>query len=386
MIVRRAFKYRLELTEEQQMLCERFAGARRWMFNYGLEQRQEFYDLTGGTLSYFDQNRYLTYLKEQEETQWLRDIHSQVLQQSLKDVSRAYENFFRRVKAGEKPGHPRFKKKGTRDRFRYPQGVKVEGNMVFLPRIGKVKFRKTRDIQGTVKETTIIQEGSHWYVSFSCEWEIQAPVVVPIAEEKAVGIDLGVAAFATLACGTKNVQVTVVNPRPLKRLLTKLQSLSRRLSKKVKGSKNYQKAKQKLSRLHAKIRNFRHNFVHQLSAEMIKTHDIFCIESLDISKLLQNNTRALARSISDAGWRIFLNCLKYKAEAQGKHVVEAGKYFPSTQLCSRCDHRQKMELSTREYHCANCGLDIGRDYNSAIRLKTAGMSVLNACGATNGLL
>lgn len=114
---------------------------------------------------------------------------------------------------------------------------------------------------------------------------------------------------------------------------------------------------------------------------MIKTHDIFCIESLDISNLLKDGSRGLSRAISDAGWRSFLHCLKYKAEECGKHLVEAGKYFASSQICSSCSAQQKMPLSEREYHCLGCGLRIGRDYNSAIVLKAAGMSVLKACGA-----
>ena len=114
---------------------------------------------------------------------------------------------------------------------------------------------------------------------------------------------------------------------------------------------------------------------------MIKSHDIFCIESLDISKLLEESSKSLSRAISDAGWRTFLQCLKYKAEESGKYIIEAGKYFPSSQICASCGNSQKMPLSVREYHCPNCGIENSRDYNSAIVLKAAGMSVLKACGA-----
>lgn len=382
MLVKRAFKFRLKPTQAQLQKFQQFAGARRWIYNHGLEERQKAYTETEKTLTHFEQNNALVQLKENPETSWLKEIHSQVLQQGLKDLDRAFTNFFRRVKSGEKPGYPRFKRRGIRDSFRYPQGVKIEENKAFLPKIGWVTFKKTREFKGQLNETTIVQEADHWYISFSCEWEKHDAPTASINEERAVGIDLGLTRFATLACGTKNVFVTIPNPRILKQLLHKMRRLSRQLSKKVKGSKNRFKAQLKLSRLHARIRNLRHNFVHQLSLEMIKSHDIFCVESLNITSMLQKGTRALARSIADASWGYFLHCLKYKAEEHGKHVVEAGQYFPSTQLCSACDNKQKMELSMREYNCPNCGLKIDRDYNSAIDLKAAGITVLTACGAT----
>ena len=148
-----------------------FAGARRFVFNRGLDQRQKAYESTGKSPSYFEQNKELTRLKDLPETAWLNEIHSQVLQQGLKDLDRAFQNFFLRVKRGEKPGYPKFKKKGMNESFRFPQGVKVEDSKVYLPKIGWVKFRKSRDIQGQINETTILEEGSDWYISFSCEWE-----------------------------------------------------------------------------------------------------------------------------------------------------------------------------------------------------------------------
>ena len=158
--------------------------------------------------------------------------------------------------------------------------------------------------------------------------------------------------------------------------------LSKRLSKKQKGSQNWKKAKKQLAKLHAKIRHARENFAHQLSTSIVKSHDIICVESLNIAELLQNKEKKISRSIADASWRQFLTYLKYKAHEQGKYFVEAGKYFPSSQLCSTCGHRQKMELKDREFCCQSCHLRIDRDYNSSIVIKAAGMSVLKACGAT----
>jgi putative transposase len=159
MIIKRAFKFKLKPISSQRDQFLQFAGARRYVFNRGLDQRKKAFEATGKSPSYFDQNKELTFLKEQPETSWLKDIHSQIPQQGLKDLERAFQNFFGRIKKGAKPGYPRFKKKGIAESFRFPQGVKVEGSRVFLPKIGWVKFRKSRDIQGTLNETTILQEG-----------------------------------------------------------------------------------------------------------------------------------------------------------------------------------------------------------------------------------
>jgi putative transposase len=376
MIKRRAFKYRLKLTKIQHEKCLQCAGARRWVFNHGLERRQKAYLEEGKTLSCFEQNLELTKLKKHPETAWLQEIHSQIPQQALKDLDLAYQHFFRRIKNKETPGHPKFKKRGIRDSFRYPQGVKVKGSQAYLPKIGWVKFRKSRNLEGTLKETTIVQEGNAWNIVFSCEIECDAPALTPLHEDRALGIDMGIHQFATTASGTKNILQEIHNPRFLSKELSKLQHLSRNYSRTLKGSKNRFKARLKLSRQHAKVKNQRTNFVQQLSTQMIKNHDIFCIETLDISKLLQTSTRRLSRSISDAGWRSFLHCLQYKAQQHGKHLIEAGKYFPSSQICSSCNNRQEMPLEQRVYKCSGCGLEIGRDYNSAIILKAAGMSVL----------
>jgi putative transposase len=381
MIVKRAFKFKLIPKSAHLEKFLQFAGARRFVFNHGLSQRRKTFEATGKNVSHFEQNKQLTVLKQIEETAWLKEMHSQVLQQGLKDLENAFKHFFRRVKNKEKPGFPKFKKKGVNESFRFPQGVKINGSEVFLPKIGWVKFRKSRDVRGIIKETTILQEGEDWFVSFSCEWEQEKPKTVPIDEDRAIGIDVGLNRFATTAAGKGNIHNDIENPKFLKRQLAHLRYLSRQLSKKVKKSKNSLKARLKLSKLHTRIKNLRNNFVQQLSAQMIKSHDIFCVESLDISTLLKESPKSLSRAISDAGWRSFLHCLKYKAEELGKYLIEAGKYFPSSQICASCNHRQKMPLFVRQYNCPNCGIKNGRDYNSAIVLKAAGMSALKACGA-----
>ena len=373
MIKRRAFKFRIKSAKKHREKFQQFAGAGRWIVNRGLELRTKAYQENGKTITYYEQNDELVALKE--EFPWLQEIHSQVLQQALKNLDRAFKNFFRNIKQGKTPGYPRFKKRGVRESFRYPQGVKVEGSQAYLPKIGWVEFRKSREIEGLIKETTIIQEGDAWYICFSCEIEVPDPVPTPLDENRAIGIDMGLKVFATTSSGKENILDQVANPRFLKKNLSKLKYQSKQFSKKVKKSKNSSKARLKLSNSHARVKNQRNDFTQKLSTQMIKNHDIFCIESLDISSLLAKGSKERSRAISDAGWRSFLHCLKYKAEECGKHIIEAGKYFPSSQLCSSCWHQKEMPLELRKYECPNCGLKIDRDYNSAIVLKAAGMSV-----------
>jgi putative transposase len=320
-------------------------------------------------------------LKNQEATVWLKTIHSQVLQQALKNLDAAFQNFFQNIKSGKKPGFPRFKCKGIRDSFRYPQGVKLEEENVYLPKIGWVKFRKSREIEGEIKQTTIRREAEHWYVAFSTAIEAPDPAPVSIQEERAVGIDVGLKHFAAMAAGPNHEATYVPNPRFFRQYFPQLRFLSKALSKKVKYSSNWFKAKMQLTKLHARIRHCREDFAHKLSTLIVKNHDIICVEGLDINHLLQTSTRNMSRSIADASWRQFLRYLKYKAEEKGKYFVETGKYFPSTQTCSGCGARKKMELGDREYQCGHCATKIERDLNSAIVEKAAGMSVLKACGA-----
>jgi putative transposase len=382
MLLKKGFKYRLDSTTSQRQLFAQYAGASRFLYNRGLEQRKTAYEKEGKSIKHYDQNNELVSLKKQESTQWLKDIHSQVLQQALQNLDRAFQNFFQNVKLGKKPGFPRFKCKGVRDSFRYPQGVKVEEDNVYLPKIGWARFHKSREIEGTIKQTTITREGEHWYIAFSTEFEIPDPTAVPIQEEKAVGIDMGLTRFATMASGSNNKSTYVSNPRFLAKYLPRFRVLSRRLSKKVKFSKNWLKAKKQLAKLHAKIKHCREDFAHKLSTNVVKSHDIICVEGLKIANLIEKGTRSMSRAIADASWRHFLRCLEYKAKAMGKHFVETSQYFPSTQTCSGCRCKKKMELSDRYYRCPNCSMVIDRDLNSAILEKAVGITVLKACGAT----
>lgn len=369
MIIRKTFKYRLRPNRSKASLCASFAGACRWVFNRGLEQRGLAWEEEKRSITLYDQNKELTELKRQEETVWLKGVHSQILQQSLSDLDLAYQAFFRRLKAGEKPGYPKFRCRGDGDSFRYPQGVKVSGDEVYLPKIGWLRFRKSREIEGVIKQTTVIREGKNWYVCFSCEISLEEQASSPI--ESVIGIDVGLESYATVAHegGIKEY----ANPRFLRSELKHLRYLSRQVSKKVKGSRNRSKARAKLQAFHAKVRARRQDFLHKLSSSLVKSHDKIVVETLKVSKMLQDAPRSLARSISDAGWRIFLQLIKYKCEHAGKVFEEGGEYLPSTQLCYRCRKRNPMTLADRWYSCS-CGNEMPRDHNSAHLLRAVGMT------------
>ncbi len=364
MIFKKAFKYLLEPNKPQETLFSQFSGAKRWIFNWGLSQRKELWEKEKRAVSLFDQNNELVVLKKREELAWLKKIHSQVLQQGLCDLDRAFSNFFSGIKNGV--GYPHFKCKGIRDSFRYPQGVEVKDNKVYLPKIGWIKFKKSRDIEGIIKQTTVLKEGEKWYVSFSTEIEKEAPKVI-IKEEKAIGIDLGLKTFATMAVGEKNFHVTVENPKFLRKKLKKLSFLSRSLSKKKKGGRNRYKARKKLNLFHCHLRNLRLDFFYKLSLDIVKNHDIIGVEKMNIKGMCQG-LKTLARAISDAGWGLFLNCLKNKAFEYGKSVIEVSSLMGSTRICSNCNSKNEIALGQREYIC-KCGQRIDRDLNAAINIK-----------------
>jgi len=278
--------------------------------------------------------------------------------------------FFDRVKNKQTPGYPQFRCKGENDSFRYPQGVKVEKGYAWLPKIGWVRFRKSREIEGEIKQTTVIKEGKFWYVCFACA--ITKDQEILESEEDIIGIDVGLEHFACIATETGIEEIK--NPHFLKSRLSKIAYLSRQLSKKENKSKNRLKAKRNLSAEHARVKNQRKDWQHKLSTHLVKSHDKIVVESLAVKELLEKEPRARARGISDVGWRGFLQMLKYKCEEKSKKLLEVGRFFPSTKQCFGCKARNEISLDQREYSCS-CGHRIHRDHNAALNLRAAGMSV-----------
>ena len=377
MTFQKAFRFRLEPNATQRQLFARFSGSCRFVFNQAHASRKEAYEADGKKICYADQCKALTHLKQGEATVWLGEVHSQVLQQALKDLEAAYQHFFRRLKKGEVPGFPRFHRKGQNDSFRYPQGVKVHDGKVYLPKIGWVKFRDSRPSEGKLCQATVKREGEHWFLTLACEVETPEPAPVPIQEARAVGIDVGLKAFAVLSDGTE-----IPNPRFLAKMLAELKKAQRALRKKIKRSNNWKKQVAKIARLHIRIKNARKDFAHKLSTLIVQNHDVICVEDLCIKGMIRNHH--LARAIADVGWGLFIEMLRYKAEWAGKHFVKIGRFIATSKICSRCGEKQPMPLSVRTYSCGNCGLVADRDWNASLNIRAAGLAVLgfipNACG------
>jgi putative transposase len=373
-VILKTFIYKLKPTSVQKTKCMQFAGARRFIYNYGLNLVKNAFHNKLKIPSYADITNTLPLLKKSPDTNWLKDTHSQVLQQTLKDVETALNNFFRGLKTKKKIGFPIFKKKGKNDSFRYPQGVRCENGKVWLPKIGWVAYYDSRPLEGEIKQATVKRQGIHWYVAIVCEVE-QVITMASITVAKTIGIDLGLTHFVSISDGT-----IIENPSFLKKELRKLARLQRSLARKKKGSNNRKKSVVKVVKKHIDIFNQRKNFAHQLSHTLVKNHDVIVVEDLCIKGMVQN--RHLSRAISDVGWGIFLNFLKYKCIWFGKHFVQVDRFFPSSKTCSSCGCQQEMPLNVRIYQCKKCGIQIDRDLNASLNIQVAGLAVLNACGGS----
>lgn len=359
----------------------RFAGACRFVFNRALARQNENHEAGNKYIPYGKMASWLVEWKNATETQWLKDAQSQPLQQSLKDLERAYKNFFRKRAA-----FPRFKKRGQNDAFRYPQGVKLdqENSRIFLPKLGWMRYRNSRQVTGVVKNVTVSQSCGKWYISIQTESEVSTPVH-PSASM--VGLDAGVAKLATLSDGTvfEPVNSFQKNQKTLARL-------QRQLSRKVKFSNNWQKQKRKIQRLHSCIANIRRDYLHKVTTAVSKNHAMIVIEDLKVSNMSKSaagtvsqpgrNVRAksgLNRSILDQGWYEMRRQLEYKQLWRGGQVLAVPPAYTS-QRCACCGHTAKENrLSQSKFRCQVCGYTANADVNGARNILAAGHAVL-ACG------
>ncbi|EHV0102514.1 transposase [Escherichia coli] len=376
-----AFKFQLRPGGQQECEMRRFAGACRFVFNRALARQNENHEAGNKYIPYGKMASWLVEWKNATETQWLKDSPSQPLQQSLKDLERAYKNFFQ-----NRAAFPRFKKRGQNDAFRYPQGVKLdqENSRIFLPKLGWMRYRNSRQVTGVVKNVTVSQSSGKWYISIQTESEVSTPVH-PSASM--VGLDAGVAKLATLSDGT------VFEPvNSLQKNQKKLARLQRQLSRKVKFSNNWQKQKCKIQRLHSRITNIRRDYLHKVTTTVSKNHAMIVIEDLKVSNMSKSaagtvsqpgrNARAksgLNRSILDQGWYEMRRQLEYKQLWRGGQVFAVPPAYTS-QRCACCGHTAKENrLSQSKFRCQVCGYTANADVNGARNILAAGHAVL-ACG------
>jgi putative transposase len=367
MIVRKGFKYRIYPNrEEQRKLAVQF-GQARYIYNRGLAQSQEKYP------GYNHLAKQLPILKTSAETVWLKEAHSQVLQQSLKDLDRAFQNFF------DKRGrYPHFKSKRARQSVRYPQPneswIAPDGRHIYLPKVGHVRLVLHRPLEGVMKNVTVsrTKSGRH-FVSIQAEVEMAAPEFAG----GAVGLDLGLREFATLSTGEK-----FAPPQYYRKAQKKRRRLARHLSRKRLGSRNREKARLRLARLDEHIANQRRDFHHKISRRLVEENQFIGLEDLNVRGMLTNHH--LAKSIGDAGWSAFVTMLGYKGGWYGCRVEKISRWYPSSKTCSVCGTQMEaMSLKVRMWQCPVCGTVHDRDVNAATNIlsqSTVGAAGSNAWG------
>jgi putative transposase len=372
MQIRKGYKYRLKTNCSARAQFVRFAGACRFVWNKLLALNEGRYLAGIPRLSYNDAAGLLRLWKQSEEYGWLTSVHSQVLQQCLIDLERAYTNLF----AG-RALPPTYRKKFLSDTFRYPQGFRVDGNRVYLPKIGLVRFWKSRDIDGTIKNVTVSRTGKHWFVAFQVEMELPEPVHPSTAE---VGIDLGIATFAAFSDGTLLPPLNVL--RTHERKLARAQQA---LARKVKFSQNWKKQKARIQTLHMRIANCRHDFLHQHSTTISNNHAVICIEDLQVRNMSKSakgtvdapgrNVAAksgLNKAILDQGWGLFRRMLEYKQTWRGGEVIAINPRYTS-QTCPICGHVSKKNRPYQAlFSCEHCGYSYHADVVAAQNILARG--------------
>lgn len=366
----KAFKYQIYPSKKQTKLFNHVLEECRWLYNCFLEQRKTSWETERKSISCMDQCYSIVQLKKDRSS--LKTAPAQVLQEIAFRIEKTYHAFFRRVRKGEKPGYPRFKGKHRYDSFSYPQpGFKIipEKKVVKLSKIGEIKIKYHRPIEGIIKTCTIKKAPTgKWFATFSCK--VEPKPLTP--SNKSIGIDMGLESFATFSNGTK-----IENPRFFKQEEQKLAKIQRKFSKQEKGTPKRTKLRKSIAHVYENISNKRLDFSHKLSREIINNFGIVSVENLSINEMRKNGFRCVNKSIGDAAWNIFLNFLSYKAEEADRKLIKVNPAYTS-QTCSNCGVRHKLELSNRVFHCPSCNFSLDRDRNAAINILTLGMQSLTS--------
>ena len=358
----RSYKYRLYPTPEQSVRIDKHIGACRFVYNLALETKNVAYTCAKKNLTAFDLINQLPELKK--ECEWLKEVDSQALQQSIHDLDAAFSMFFK-----GKAKFPNFKSKhiGAKS-FRNPHGAKVriENGLVKQPKFRDgIKIVQDRPIVGQIKSSTISRTlTGKYFVSILVETGKDNPKPKAVKENTAIGIDLGLKSFIVTSEGE-----TVDNPKHMRNSIRRLKYLQRQLSKKKKGGSNRNKARQKVALCYEKITNQRKDFLHKLSTKLVSENQTLCFEDLNITGMMKNHK--LAGSIGDVGWGMFVGFCKYKAEWSGKNILQIGRFEPSSKMCGNCGStNHQLKLSDREWTCQNCNTRHDRDVNAANNIKS----------------
>jgi len=383
MIIRKAFRFRLKTNSELAQKLTQFSGCARFVWNRFWKMNQDRLSRKLPILLYNEMAFWLTLWKKSEEYGFLKDCHSQILQQSLKNLDKAYRDGFDKTQPLKRM--PRKHKRALHSSFRYPQGFKLEGNQLYLPKIGWIRFFKSQTIVGTVKNITISKKGDHWYAAVQVEHEVPKPIHPAKTD---IGIDMGIAKFAALSTGN---YIEPINSFRCDE--NKLRHYQQKLSNKKKFSKNWQKAKRKISRLHERISNVRKDFLHKSSTHLSKNHAMIVVEDLKITNMSRSakgsldepgkNVAAksgLNKSILDQGWGEFRRQLEYKQDWRGGIFIKVNPKYTSI-TCVSCGNIDKNNrVLQSEFCCTECGHHENADIHAAKNVLAAGHAVL-ACGS-----
>jgi len=367
------YKFRIYPNASQRELITKTFGCTRFVYNYFLAHRIKTYKESGKTPTAYDQAKLLTQMKN--ELVWLKEVDATAFTTTLQDLDIAYRNFFRRIKSGEQNGFPKFKSKKSRyQSYRsrnneLKRSIRIEGSYIRIPKLGRVRCRVSRAISGRILNATItLTPSGRYYVSVCCT---EVNVEPTPKTGNIIGVDMGIKSFAVSSDGA-----SYVNPHYFENSEKRIARAQRNLARKTRGSRNWEKSRKKLAKLHEHVVNQRCDMSHKLSTEIIKRNDVVCIEDLATRGLMQNHR--LAKSISDVAWRMFRKQLEYKSELYDKRIVVVGKYFPSSQLCSSCGAKWDMtkDLRVREWICPECGAKHDRDVNAAINILNEGLRLM----------
>ncbi len=363
------FKYRLYPTKQQQRLLDAQLEECRWLYNHLLAARCDAWEQRRESLRLYDQQATLPALKANRPP--LAGVQSQVLQNVAMRIDLAFQAFFRRARAGEKPGYPRFRGPGRYASITYPQvpvgcTLDAAAQRLRLHGVGSVKILLHRPLEGVPKTATISRSSTgKWYVCFSSE--CAEPASLPEIGEQ-VGIDVGLTTFATLSNGQE-----IANPRFFRAEEQALAKIQRRLSKEEKGTPGHAKRRRIVARVHERMRWRRGDFTHQHSRRIVNAFDLIAVEDLSVNRMVHNH--CLAKSIHDVAWSQFASLLSYKAAWAGRKYVAVNPAYTS-QDCSQCGHRQQLSLSDRIYICPCCGIVLDRDLNASRNMLRLGRQSL----------
>ena len=365
----RTLNYPLYPTAKQETALLNILATCQRLYNAALEQRIDAYRKQRKNLTEYAQQRDLAELRKHDAV--FGQVATTILRSALSRLDRAYKAFYRRLKTGQKPGFPRFRNRERYNSFSFPcqPGTEVfRDNFVRIPAFGFTKFKKYRPLKGIPKEASIRRTAAGWTLAVVCDL---GPAPGKVKVRTFTGIDVGLTHFASLADGTH-----VDNPRFYRKSEDIISYRSQRLEKKNKGSKSWLRAKCLLAKAHVRIKHQRLDFIRKLAKLLVTKYDLIAYENLDINALIRGN---LAKSILDASWEIFTDCIKFKAEEAGTYAVGVSPKGTS-QRCSRCAAVPvtKKTLADRIHFCGNCGLQLDRDHNAAINIQTLGLSAVHA--------